>query len=145
MTTSDASHADGGSTPPDAGVRADAPAPWLADLDPHAVDEAVARLADAADRGATVVIALAGLSVVGIPFLSVMGLAAAGTVAVAGVLLAFGMTYLANRSEVVAGHLDDECVVEYFRGDELVGVCGIGMRGAVQGYRARFTPPVAAR
>jgi RND superfamily putative drug exporter len=33
--------------------------------------------------GATVVIALAGLSVVGIPFLSVMGLAAAGTVIVA--------------------------------------------------------------
>ncbi|WP_052850216.1 MMPL family transporter [Streptomyces avicenniae] len=33
--------------------------------------------------GATVVIALGGLSVVGIPFLSVMGLAAAGTVAVA--------------------------------------------------------------
>ncbi|PWJ04038.1 hypothetical protein DKG34_29710 [Streptomyces sp. NWU49] len=33
--------------------------------------------------GATVVIALVGLSVVGIPFLSVMGLAAAGTVAVA--------------------------------------------------------------
>ena len=33
--------------------------------------------------GVTVVIALAGLSVVGIPFLSVMGLAAAGTVAVA--------------------------------------------------------------
>ncbi|GAA4557229.1 MMPL family transporter [Planotetraspora kaengkrachanensis] len=36
--------------------------------------------------GATVVIALAGLSVVGIPFLSVMGLAAAGTVAVAVVV-----------------------------------------------------------
>ena len=33
--------------------------------------------------GLTVVIALAGLSVVGIPFLTVMGLAAAGTVAVA--------------------------------------------------------------
>ncbi|WP_433499089.1 MMPL family transporter [Sphaerimonospora sp. CA-214678] len=33
--------------------------------------------------GATVVIALAGLSIVGIPFLSTMGLAAAGTVAVA--------------------------------------------------------------
>ncbi|GGL19381.1 MMPL family transporter [Planomonospora parontospora] len=33
--------------------------------------------------GATVVIALAGLVVVGIPFLSIMGLAAAGTVAVA--------------------------------------------------------------
>ena len=59
-------------------------------------------------------------------------------------LLAFGMTYLAERSEVVAGRLDDECVVEYFRGDELVGVCGIGMRGAIQGYRSRFTAPVAA-
>lgn len=33
--------------------------------------------------GVTVVIALVGLSVVGIPFLSVMGLAAAGTVAIA--------------------------------------------------------------
>ncbi len=33
--------------------------------------------------GATVVIALAGLAVVSIPFLTVMGLAAAGTVAVA--------------------------------------------------------------
>lgn len=32
-------------------------APWLADVDPHAVDDAVARLRDAADRGATVVIA----------------------------------------------------------------------------------------
>ncbi len=31
--------------------------PWLADLDPHAVDEVVARLADAADHGRTVVIA----------------------------------------------------------------------------------------
>lgn len=59
-------------------------------------------------------------------------------------LLAFGMTYLADRSEVVAGELSDECVVEYFRGDELVGVCGIGMRGAVQSYRSRFAAPVAA-
>jgi bifunctional oligoribonuclease and PAP phosphatase NrnA len=32
-------------------------APWLADVDPHAVDEAVARLQDAADAGRTVVIA----------------------------------------------------------------------------------------
>lgn len=32
-------------------------APWLADVDPHAVDDAVARLSDACDRGATVVIA----------------------------------------------------------------------------------------
>ena len=63
-------------------------------------------------------------------------------------LLAFGMTYLADRSELVAGRVDDECVVEYFRGDELVGVCGIGMRSAVQSYRTRFpaqaTPVVPA-
>ncbi|MEX1178020.1 MAG: DHH family phosphoesterase [Nitriliruptor sp.] len=32
-------------------------APWIDDLDPHAVDEVVARLSDAADHGATVVIA----------------------------------------------------------------------------------------
>jgi bifunctional oligoribonuclease and PAP phosphatase NrnA len=32
-------------------------APWLSDLDPHAVDEAVARLTDAAEHGRTVVIA----------------------------------------------------------------------------------------
>lgn len=56
-------------------------------------------------------------------------------------LLAFGMTYLADRSELVAGRVDDECVVEYFRGDELVGVCGIGMRSAVQAYRTRFAAP----
>jgi len=56
-------------------------------------------------------------------------------------LLAFGMTYLADRSELVEGTVDDECVVEYFRGDELVGVCGIGMRSAVQSYRTRFSVP----
>lgn len=56
-------------------------------------------------------------------------------------LLAFGMTYLADRSELVEGTVDDECVVEYFRGDELVGVCGIGMRSAVQSYRTRFAAP----
>ena len=56
-------------------------------------------------------------------------------------VLAFGMTYLADRSELVAGRVDDECVVEFFRGDDLVGVCGIGMRSAVQAYRTRFAPP----
>ncbi len=56
-------------------------------------------------------------------------------------LLAFGMTYLADRSELVAGSPDDECVVEYYRGDTLVGVCGIGMRSAVQAYRTRFAAP----
>jgi NADPH-dependent 2,4-dienoyl-CoA reductase/sulfur reductase-like enzyme len=59
-------------------------------------------------------------------------------------LLAFGMTYLADRSELVAGSPDDECVVEFYRGDSLVGVCGIGMRSAVQAYRTRFAAPAAA-
>lgn len=53
-----------------------------------APDEAIGRAAGTAGSavvfaGLTVLIALAGLSVVGIPFLTVMGLAAAGTVAVA--------------------------------------------------------------
>ncbi|MEU3095287.1 MMPL family transporter [Streptomyces sp. NPDC006967] len=54
----------------------------------HQPEEAAGRATGTAGSavvfaGATVVIALAGLSVVGIPFLGVMGLAAAGTVAVA--------------------------------------------------------------
>ena len=53
-------------------------------------------------------------------------------------ILAFGMTYLADRSELVAGELSGECVFEYFRDDKLVGVCGIGMRPTIQSYRARF-------
>lgn len=59
-------------------------------------------------------------------------------------VLAFGMTYLADRSELVAGALDDECVLEYYRGDELVGVCGIGLRSLVQSYRTRFAAPARA-
>src|SRR5690606_12280662 len=48
------------------------------------VGRAVGTAGSAVGRaGLTVIIALAGLSVVGIPFLTVMGLAAAGTVAVA--------------------------------------------------------------
>ncbi|MFY1635120.1 MMPL family transporter [Solwaraspora sp. WMMB335] len=57
-------------------------------LEGLAPEEAAARAVATAGSavvfaGATVVIALAGLSVVGIPFLTVMGLAAAGTVSVA--------------------------------------------------------------
>lgn len=57
-------------------------------VDGHAPDEAAGRAVGTAGSavvfaGATVVIALAGLAVVNIPFLTVMGLAAAGTVAVA--------------------------------------------------------------
>lgn len=53
-------------------------------------------------------------------------------------ILAFGMTYLADRSELVAGELSGECVFEYFRDDKLVGVCGIGMRPTIQSYRSKF-------
>ena len=54
-------------------------------------------------------------------------------------ILAFGMTYLADRSELVAGELSGECVFEYFRDNKLVGVCGIGMRPTIQSYRTRFS------
>ena len=54
-------------------------------------------------------------------------------------ILAFGMTYLADRSEQVAGELSGECVLEYFRNDKLVGVCGIGMRPTIQSYRTKFS------
>jgi NADPH-dependent 2,4-dienoyl-CoA reductase/sulfur reductase-like enzyme len=54
-------------------------------------------------------------------------------------ILAFGMTYLADRSELVAGELSGECVLEYFRNDKLVGVCGIGMRPTIQSYRTKFS------
>ncbi|TDC77637.1 MMPL family transporter [Actinomadura sp. 7K507] len=62
--------------------------------------------------GATVVIALAGLSVVGIPFLTAMGLAAAGTVAVAVLValtllpavLAFAGNKVLPRKQRTTGH-----------------------------------------
>lgn len=54
-------------------------------------------------------------------------------------ILAFGMTYLADRNELVAGELDGECVFEYFKNDKLVGVCGIGMRPTIQSYRTKFS------
>ena len=53
-------------------------------------------------------------------------------------ILAFGMTYLADRSELVAGEISGDCVFEYFTNDKLVGVCGIGMRSTIQSYRTKF-------
>jgi len=60
-------------------------------------------------------------------------------------LLAFETNYLAGRGEFVAGTPDTECVVEYYRGDDFVGVCGIGMRRTVQSYRSRCVVSVAWR
>ena len=54
-------------------------------------------------------------------------------------LLAFGLLALADRATLVAGELSGECVFEYTRGEQLVGVCGIGMRSIVQSYRAKFS------
>ena len=53
-------------------------------------------------------------------------------------LLAFGLLSLADRITLVAGSIDSDCVFEYFRDNQLVGVCGIGMRSLVQSYRAKF-------
>jgi len=53
-------------------------------------------------------------------------------------LLAFGSLALADRAELVAGEISADCVFEYHRGEQLVGVCGIGMRSLVQSYRSKF-------
>lgn len=53
-------------------------------------------------------------------------------------LLAFGLLALADKATLVAGDIAGDCVFEYHRGDQLVGVCGIGMRSVVQSYRAKF-------
>lgn len=53
-------------------------------------------------------------------------------------LLSFGLLALADRVLLVAGSPRSECVYEYYRGEQLVGVCGIGMRSIIQSYRARF-------
>ena len=53
-------------------------------------------------------------------------------------LLSFGLLSLADKATLVAGDISGECVFEYTRADQLVGVCGIGMRSVVQSYRAKF-------
>jgi len=52
-------------------------------------------------------------------------------------LQSYGMPGLADPDGIrlLEGTLDDECVVGYHRGDDLVGVVGIGMLRAVNGYR----------
>lgn len=53
-------------------------------------------------------------------------------------ILAFGLLGLADNVEMVQGELDGDCVFEYRRHGELVGVAGIGLRSVVQGYRKEF-------
>lgn len=53
-------------------------------------------------------------------------------------ILAFGLLGLADSIELVQGELSGDCVFEYRRQGELVGVAGIGLRSVVQGYRKEF-------
>jgi RND superfamily putative drug exporter len=73
--------------------------------------------------GLTVIIALAGLSVVGIPFLSVMGLAAAGTVAVA-VLVAITLL------PALLGFAGDKVLPRKLRTNRAAATEGFGFRWA---------------
>lgn len=59
-------------------------------------------------------------------------------------LLAYGMLGRADRTELIHGDLHGECVFGYFDGDTLVGVCGIGHRSIVMGYRDRLARPSIA-
>ena len=51
-------------------------------------------------------------------------------------ILAFGLLALADEVKLIHGEIDGECVFGYYRAGAMVGVCGIGMRSTVQGYRA---------
>jgi NADPH-dependent 2,4-dienoyl-CoA reductase/sulfur reductase-like enzyme len=53
-------------------------------------------------------------------------------------ILAFGLLALADSNKLVQGEISGDCVFEYYRGTELVGVAGIGLRSVVQGYRKVF-------
>jgi len=53
-------------------------------------------------------------------------------------ILAFGLLGLADSIELVQGELSGDCVFEYRREGQLVGVAGIGLRSVVQGYRKEF-------
>lgn len=53
-------------------------------------------------------------------------------------LLAYGVLALADEVKLLEGDISGDCVFGYYRGGDLVGVCGIGMRSVVQSYRANF-------
>ncbi|CAB4962298.1 unannotated protein [freshwater metagenome] len=53
-------------------------------------------------------------------------------------ILAYGLLALADEVKLIAGELQDECVFGYYREGKMVGVCGIGMRTTVMGYRKEF-------
>ena len=51
-------------------------------------------------------------------------------------ILAFGLLALADEVKLIAGEVEGDCVFGYYRAGTMVGVCGIGLRSTVQGYRA---------
>lgn len=52
-------------------------------------------------------------------------------------ILSFGLLALADEVKLIHGEIEGDCVFGYYREGQMVGVCGIGMRSTVQGYRAR--------
>lgn len=58
-------------------------------------------------------------------------------------ILAYGVLDDADRRELLDGDLSGACVYGYFRGEQLVGVCGIGARAKVMAYRnsIAWAPP----
>ena len=52
-------------------------------------------------------------------------------------ILAFGLLALADEVKLIHGEIDGDCVFGYYRAGNMVGVCGIGLRSTVQGYRAQ--------
>ena len=53
-------------------------------------------------------------------------------------IFSLGLPGLHDRATLVVGEWFNDCVVEYHRGNTLVGVAGIGHRSTVQGYRPHF-------
>ncbi len=52
-------------------------------------------------------------------------------------ILAFGLLALADEVKLMHGEIEDDCVFGYYREGKMIGVCGIGLRSTVQGYRAQ--------
>jgi len=53
-------------------------------------------------------------------------------------ILAYGLLGLADEVRLIDGEISGDCVFGYYRDGNMVGVCGIGMRSVVQGFRSVF-------
>ncbi len=50
-------------------------------------------------------------------------------------LLAYGLLDQGSKVRLLEGEPGGDCIYGYFAGEDMVGVCGIGMRSKVMGYR----------